>query len=440
MTAYRKALLHTYTWVAISILFATSSLFAQNSDLSDLEARLQKAKEAEVAKRAETAKRERAAAIESASKGTLLVESIEACELSLDGERIGGIKPEAVKRVTAGRGDHLIQCRTEDGILLRQEVKITAGEQSIVRLEPRIDAKSPMNGDYLSPEQTERYSYMVGYDVAMGLKTIAGRIDGGAFMAGLDDGYGNRAVISKDTLTDWRQQFMELLKSTPNDASTWNEVEWRSPGRLDITESSGSRIRFGYMVGVDVGNGLRQIEELVNISTIRRATLDTLAGKSGISDVQAKKEREEFRSIVKTRNDSKHAVSAVESAEEWKAFFRNNSRRAGVKTTESGLQYEIASQGSGNKPGPESTVTVHYIGTKIDGTKFDSSYDRGQPATFKLNEVIKGWTEGLQLMTTGSKYKFYIPPELAYGANGPGIIGPDAALIFEVELLEIGKP
>ena len=109
-----------------------------------------------------------------------------------------------------------------------------------------------------------------------------------------------------------------------------------------------------------------------------------------------------------------------------------------VTTTASGLQYEVLTEGTGAKPSASDTVTVNYKGTLTDGTVFDSSYDRGQPATFPLNRVIKGWTEGVQLMSVGSKYKFTIPPELGYGAAGAGgKIPPNATLVFEVELLSI---
>jgi len=111
-----------------------------------------------------------------------------------------------------------------------------------------------------------------------------------------------------------------------------------------------------------------------------------------------------------------------------------------VKTTASGLQYEVVKEGSGEHPKPTDTVKVDYTGTKIDGTKFDSSIDRVQPATFPLNGVIPGWTEGLQLMTPGSEYKFYIPANLAYKDHGPPNIGQNATLIFDVKLLSIEAP
>lgn len=125
-------------------------------------------------------------------------------------------------------------------------------------------------------------------------------------------------------------------------------------------------------------------------------------------------------------------------SQEGKDFLAENAKRQGVFTTESGLQYEPLSEGDGPMPVDTSRVTVHYHGTLVDGKVFDSSVDRGEPATFALNQVIPGWTEGLQLMSVGSKYKFYIPSELAYGQRPPSpTIPPNAVLIFEVELLSI---
>jgi FKBP-type peptidyl-prolyl cis-trans isomerase len=121
------------------------------------------------------------------------------------------------------------------------------------------------------------------------------------------------------------------------------------------------------------------------------------------------------------------------------AFRAENGKKKGVTTTASGLQIETVKEGTGEIPKPTDTVKVHYTGTLIDGTKFDSSVDRGQPATFPLNGVIKGWTEGLQLMKVGGKAHLVIPPEIAYGAQGGGPIPPNSTLIFDVELLEIVK-
>ncbi|MCC7377577.1 MAG: FKBP-type peptidyl-prolyl cis-trans isomerase [Verrucomicrobiales bacterium] len=118
-------------------------------------------------------------------------------------------------------------------------------------------------------------------------------------------------------------------------------------------------------------------------------------------------------------------------------FLEDNKGKDGVKTTASGLQYKVVKMGEGQKPTASDKVTVHYTGTLIDGKKFDSSVDRGQPATFPLGGVIKGWTEGLQLMPVGSKFTFFIPPDLAYGLRAPSTIGPNQALVFDVELINI---
>ncbi|MBX2835592.1 MAG: FKBP-type peptidyl-prolyl cis-trans isomerase [Gammaproteobacteria bacterium] len=132
------------------------------------------------------------------------------------------------------------------------------------------------------------------------------------------------------------------------------------------------------------------------------------------------------------------AARAEEAKQMGQKFLDDNAAREGVTVTDSGLQYEVLSEGDGPKPALEDTVSVHYVGTLTDGRTFDSSIDRGEPAAFPLQSVIPGWTEGLQLMPVGSKYRFVIPSDLAYGERGAGqSIGPGETLIFEVELLEI---
>ena len=135
---------------------------------------------------------------------------------------------------------------------------------------------------------------------------------------------------------------------------------------------------------------------------------------------------------------SANAATPEENKAKGEAFLAENAKKPNIVTTASGLQYEILSKGSGTaSPSATDKVTVHYRGTTIDGKEFDSSYSRGEPATFPLNHVIKGWTEGVQLMKVGDKFRFYIPSDLAYGAHGAGPIGPYETLIFEVELLKI---
>ncbi len=129
--------------------------------------------------------------------------------------------------------------------------------------------------------------------------------------------------------------------------------------------------------------------------------------------------------------------NAEENLAASRAFLKENREREGVKTTDSGLQYKVIEEGDGESPSANARVKVHYTGELIDGTVFDSSRERGEPVTFGLQQVIPGWTEGLQLMNEGDRYRLYIPPELAYGENGPPSIGPNQALIFDVKLIEV---
>lgn len=146
----------------------------------------------------------------------------------------------------------------------------------------------------------------------------------------------------------------------------------------------------------------------------------------------------EYQETYMAKQEAQLAVIAEENLISSERFLDENGVREGVSTTESGLQYEVIAEGEGPKPTAEDTVTVHYNGALIDGTVFDSSYQRGTPATFPLNGVIPGWTEGVQLMSVGSSYRFFIHPDLGYGENGAGdMIGPNEALIFDVELLGI---
>ncbi|MEO7430463.1 MAG: FKBP-type peptidyl-prolyl cis-trans isomerase [Dokdonella sp.] len=195
------------------------------------------------------------------------------------------------------------------------------------------------------------------------------------------------------------------------------------------------------MVGMDIGRGLTQIKDDIDIKVVEQALEATLKGeKTALTAEEALAVRQSFMQQMQGKKVAEQKVAADKNKKEGADFIAANKSKPGVKTTASGLQYMVEKEGTGAKPKATDTVKVNYLGTKIDGTKFDSSYDRNQPATFPLNGVIKGWTEGMQLMSVGSKYKFFIPADLAYGENGPGPIGPNATLIFEVELLDIEKP
>ena len=190
--------------------------------------------------------------------------------------------------------------------------------------------------------------------------------------------------------------------------------------------------RVSYSIGINVATSIKS-EGLDSINSfyISKGFQDVFENKDLAINI------EESNKIIgeyfNKKQDAKNQRLAIDS----KIFLEQNKQKDGVMTTESGLQYLILSEGRGNNPTLNDNVTVHYHGTLIDGTIFDSSIDRKQPATFPLNGVIPGWQEALQMMSVGSKWKIFIPSELAYGESGAGAIGPNSTLIFEVELLSI---
>lgn len=199
--------------------------------------------------------------------------------------------------------------------------------------------------------------------------------------------------------------------------------------------------KFGYSVGVDLGHSLAQVKDDVDLKALEKGLEESAAGKTPRLD---DKTREEIKKTVSAKIQQKQLAERQAKAQTAKAegekFLADNKTKAGVKTTDSGLQYEVVTEGTGDHPTKDDKVTVNYKGTLIDGTVFDSSYDRNEPVTFPLANVIPGWTEGLQLMTPGSKYKLYIPSTLAYGERGAGAkIPPNSTLVFEVELLKVEK-
>ncbi len=209
--------------------------------------------------------------------------------------------------------------------------------------------------------------------------------------------------------------------------------------------------QISYKVGSDVGKYLKDSEIAFDSEAFMSGLEDGMAGR----DLQLSKEQlTAIRTVIQQKQQKAQEVRRAEMMAEMEkqkvenkaagdAFLAKKKTEDGVKATDSGILYEVISEGTGTKPtAATDTVVVHYTGTLIDGTKFDSSVDRGQPATFALNQVIKGWTEGVQLMNTGSKYRFFIPPELAYGSDArPGSpIGPNSTLIFDIELIEVKAP
>lgn len=193
-----------------------------------------------------------------------------------------------------------------------------------------------------------------------------------------------------------------------------------------------------YAIGFAMASNLKQQNIKVNTTPFNRATKDVFTSQTTSLDEAT------VQQILAKFQQDMQAKAQVEKNKEGEAnklagqkFLEENKKKAGVVTLPSGLQYQIITEGTGPKPGPTDQVKTHYHGTLIDGKVFDSSVDRGEPVTFGVNQVIKGWTEALQLMPVGSKWKLFIPSDLAYGEYGPPSIGPSQALIFDVELISI---
>src|SRR5690554_1169851 len=202
---------------------------------------------------------------------------------------------------------------------------------------------------------------------------------------------------------------------------------------LDIAGLPTAKEQAGYAIGLQIGGTLEKIKDEIDIDALVKGMRSTMDGDTPLMDeAQARQAFEAFGQ----RMQAKMSAGNREAGE---AFLAENATQEGVQVTASGLQYKVLEEGEGAKPGPDSRVSVHYRGSLVDGTVFDSSYDRGEPAVFTLSSVVPGWQEGLQLMPVGSKYMLWLPGDLGYGDMGTpgGPIAPGSALVFEVELLDI---
>ena len=215
------------------------------------------------------------------------------------------------------------------------------------------------------------------------------------------------------------------------------------PAAKPVTGLKDEKQQVSYMVGLDVARNLQPIKDEIDLDTVDQAIRAALAGEKPLLDeAQANAVRQRFTEHLREKRATEHKALAEKNQKLSDAFFAGNTKKPGVKTTASGLQYQVLREGKGAHPKPTDTVRVDYVGTLLDGTKFDSTYDIDHSTSLALNQVMPGWSEGVQLMTVGSKYKLWVPAKLAYGEHGKaGEIGPNAPLVFEVELLEIaGQP
>jgi FKBP-type peptidyl-prolyl cis-trans isomerase FklB len=207
----------------------------------------------------------------------------------------------------------------------------------------------------------------------------------------------------------------------------------------DAPEWKNDREKLSYSIGMDIGANLKRQSVEVDPDMLAKGFKDSYTGgKTLLTEEESRQAIQNFQKQLMAKQAEAARQMAEKNKAEGEKFLAENGKKEGVKTTASGLQYKVIQEGAGKSPTADNNVEVHYRGTLVDGKEFDSSYKRGQTATFPVSGVIPGWAEGLQLMKEGGKYILYVPPDLAYGERGAGReIGPNATLVFEVELISV---
>ncbi|WP_421571211.1 FKBP-type peptidyl-prolyl cis-trans isomerase N-terminal domain-containing protein [Stenotrophomonas sp. PD6] len=282
--------------------------------------------------------------------------------------------------------------------------------------------------------QREKLGYAIGIDVANSFAPISSEIDLAALRRGVTNAFeGKQPLISQDEAQKTDQALRQAMM-----VKSGQPVPGMAPG---TPAPKVDREKVGLMLGsYAVGPSLAQLKDDLDLDALFDAISTSFnKGTLKMTPDQAKSTLEGFMAAQQAQAQAKAAAAAGTNRTEGNAFLAKNKTVPGVVTTASGLQYQVLRPGSGERPMPTSKVRVNYEGKLLDGTVFDSSYQRGQPVEFGLDQVIKGWTEGVSLMPVGSKYRFWIPGELAYGEQGTqgGPIGPNATLTFDVELLNV---
>ncbi len=282
--------------------------------------------------------------------------------------------------------------------------------------------------------EREKVSYMVGLDVGSSLTAIGSDIDLAAFSRAVDTAFkGGKPLIAEDQIQPLAQALMQRIAARSGKAPPGG-----MPADGKVPEVDKQQV--GYLVGVDIGTKLSPIKDELDLPMLVEGVRTRLAGgEPSMPQAEVDALRTAFSERMRTKLQARQSALADKNKAEGAKFLADNKQVKGVFTTGSGLQYMVLRQGAGPKPSRTDQVRVNYAGKLLDGTVFDSSYDRGEPASFGLDQVIPGWTEGLSMMPVGAKYRFWIPGDLAYGAAGTpgGPIGPNATLVFDVELLGI---
>jgi FKBP-type peptidyl-prolyl cis-trans isomerase len=201
---------------------------------------------------------------------------------------------------------------------------------------------------------------------------------------------------------------------------------------------SSEKEKISYAIGMNIGNNIKRQAIDVDVDTMAKAINDVVSGKPlRFTEQEAQQAMMAMQTQLQAKREEENKKAAAKNKSEGEDFLAENAKKPDVKTTASGLQYKVITEGSGESPKTTNTVTAHYRGRLINGTEFDSSYKRGQPMDFPVTGVIPGWTEALQLMKPGAKWELYIPSNLAYGERGSRNIGPNSTLIFEIELVAV---
>lgn len=228
----------------------------------------------------------------------------------------------------------------------------------------------------------------------------------------------------------------EAADSNENAATSNGGDNASKTGDFDSPEA-----RRSYALGMDIGNSLKELPVEIQVDSLAEGVRDTVnGGETRLSQEELDGVMQSFVQDMEAAQQQKAEQQAKANLEKGQKFLEENKSKEGVQTTDSGLQYKVVEEGDGPSPDENDSVTVHYTGKLIDGTTFDSSRKRGEPVTFPVDAVIPGWTEALQLMEQGAKYKLFIPADLAYGERGAGAqIGPNETLIFDVELIGVEK-
>ncbi len=292
----------------------------------------------------------------------------------------------------------------------------------------------PGSGDKAAlASDRDKVSYMIGMDVARSIEPVKADIDLATFERAVRHAFdGGKPLLDEAEMQQTGQALMQALASRRGQAL---------PGQAPGTQAAPPpKDKVGLLVGADVGRSLTPVKQEIDLAVFLQGLRTTLAGGAPLlGEAEAQAVRSAFSQRMQAVQQAAAAERGAKNKAEGEKFLAANKAAKGVFTTPSGLQYMVLRQGAGPRPTPGSNVRVNYRGTLLDGTVFDSSYERGQPAEFPLGGVIAGWQEGLALMPVGARYRFWIPGELGYGASGTpdGSIGPNAVLVFDVELLGI---